>query len=289
MLCQIETSQIVPGNNDRTVFDARKLNELAQNIREHGLIQPITVRQVEGTELFQIVAGERRFRACADILKWDEIHAIVADLTDEEAAAIMLSENVSRADIDPVDEANAYAVRMRLYGWSVSDCARHGGVSDVRVQFRLKLLKLRTDILAIVRTGDLSIGYAQILADAGLDINRQMIALAHLRDNPKSNPQWFRKICNALLGQQAQPELIDNLPILTGLPINAPATRLIVEPPTPATHLPKTEGDTPQKRIESQISFWESAAEQWSNLGKPFKRQECQAAAKALQFALIAL
>ena len=280
----VDTNLIVPGTNDRTVFDANALSDLAQSIKSHGLIQPITVRQIEETECFQIVAGERRFRACADILGWESIPAIVSDLTDEEAAAVMLSENVARADIDPIDEAFAYSVRMQLYGWTVADCARLGGVSTVRVQFRLKLLRLRPDIQALVRSGNLALGYAQILSDADLDTNRQLMALASLRDNSAPTPQWFRRICSDLYTNQAQGTLLEDLPILTGNPIEYPSAITAIEPPTPSTHQPATIGGTPKEIVASQISFWESAAEQWASLGKPFKKQECQSAASALQF-----
>lgn len=283
---QVDTAQIVPGNNDRTVFAPGPLRELADNIDAHGLIQPITLRPIDDTDLYEIVAGERRFRACADILGWDSIPALIADLTDEEASSVMLSENVSRADIDPIDEANAYASRMNIYGWTVADCARLAGVSEIRVQFRLKLLRLRFDLQSMVRTGGLPIGYAQILADANLDTNRQMLALAALRDNPNPSPAWFRRICNQLLNQQIQDVLIENLPIITGEPIECTTRQPITEPPTPATHKPPAQGQTLSERIASQMSFWESAACQWDTLGKPFKRQECEAAAKALQFAL---
>lgn len=282
----IETSQIVPGVNDRTTFAPGPLSQLAANIAKRGLINPITVRAIEDTELYEIVAGERRFRACADILGWETIPAFVPDLSDEEASAIMLSENVARADLDPIDEANAYATRMHRYGWSVSDCAQRAGVTEIRVQFRLKLLSLRPDIQALIRTGNISLGYAQALADKGLDTNRQMMALSALRDNPSPTPQWFRRICNELLTQQSQDALLGDLPILSGEPIEYVNSQPIAEPPTPATHTPISNGATPAERIASQVSFWENAADQWHALGKPFKRQECQAASKALQFAL---
>ena len=283
---QLDTAQIFPGTNDRTRFDANALAELAANIAAHGLIQPITVRAIEGTEHYEIVAGERRFRACADILHWQTVPAIVADLTDEEASAVMLSENVARADIDPIDEANAYASRMRLYGWSVAECAQRAGVTEIRVQFRLKLLKLRTDLQALVRASNLPIGYAQVLADANLDPDRQLLAITALRDSKSPTPPWFRRICSDLLTQQAQDTLLESLPIVSGQPIDNPATRPIAEPPSPATHKPPTNGATTWERIAAQIGFWEAAAEQWQQLGKPFKRQECNAAAQALQFAL---
>lgn len=166
----IDTTLIVPGNNDRTRFDPTALRELAESIKGHGLIQPVIVRHLDGTELYQIVAGERRTRAI-DLLGWPEVPCLVADLNDEEASAVMLTENVARDDLDPVDEANAYANRMALYGWDEKRCAQQAGVSTVRVQFRLKLLKLRDNLKDLVRTGDLELGYAQIIAQADLDAN----------------------------------------------------------------------------------------------------------------------
>lgn len=282
----ISASQIVPGNNDRTTFDPTALAELAASIAANGLIQPITVRAIEGTEMHQIVAGERRFRAMTTILRWDTIPAIVADLTDEEAAAVMLSENVSRQDIDAIDEANAYASRIRLYGWTVARCAEAAGVSEIRVQFRIKLLALRPDVQGLVKTGSLQLGYAQVLASAGLDNTRQMMALATLRDHANPTPAWFRRLCSDLLGQQAQETMLDVAPIFGGA-LEAPATRTaLVEPPHPSTSTPPATGSTPRDLLAGQAAFWSDAAGQWERLGRPFKRQECQAAAQALQTAL---
>ena len=134
----IKRDLIIPGDNDRTVFDSTALQQLAESIRQDGLTQPITVRPVSfcpqcsrreiqpfacscDTELqarYEIVAGERRFRACS-LLGMDEIPAIVRTLDDEQAAAIMLLENIQRVDINPIDEARAYQKRMQL-GWSLA-------------------------------------------------------------------------------------------------------------------------------------------------------------------------
>ena len=269
------------GHQDRTTFNATKLRELADSIATHGLLQPVTVRPLATAGTFQLIAGERRFRACK-LLGWSEIPAIVADVTDAQAAALMLLENTSREDLDPVDEAMAYAVRIDALGWTVADCAKSAGVSEVRVQFRLKLLKLRGDLQDLVRSGNLSLGYAQILADTGLDTNRQMLALGRLRDNPGATPAWFRRTCADLLAQQAQGDLFD-LPLMGGpLEISAPTTP--VEPPTPATAKPPKVGKSLEEIVGNQIAFWNDAAQQWDELGKPFKRQECEAAAQALAF-----
>lgn len=293
-ITQIDTDCIIPGDNgtghqDRTSFDKAGLAELAGSIAAHGLLQPITVRQVEDSDLYMIVAGERRFRACQS-LGWATIPAIVADVTSDEAAALMLAENTGREDLNPVDEANAYRVRIDRLGWTVADCARSAGVSETRVQFRLKLLKLRPDLQDLVRSGNLALGYAQIIADGNLDVNRQLLALRALRDNPSPTPTWFRRVVGELLTQQAQGSIFDDGPLFGGLDFGEPAKAApIIEPPTPATATPPLKGKTAAQIVGSQVRFWQEAAEAWERLGKPFKRQECEAAAKALQFALLAV
>lgn len=97
----VPVAQIVPGNNDREEFDAVALRELADSIGQHGLAQPITVRPYG--QGFQIVAGERRWRA-VQLLGWETIPALVRPLSDEEASAIMLLENIQRAELNPIAE-----------------------------------------------------------------------------------------------------------------------------------------------------------------------------------------
>lgn len=284
-LTRLDIRAIIAGQNDRTVFDQAALRGLADSIRDNGLIQPITVRQV-GPDLYQIVAGERRFRAC-QLLGWSDIPAIVADLSAEDAAAAMLSENVARADLDPIDEASAYQSRMTHFGWSVADCAERAGVSAVRVQFRLKLLRLRPDLQLLVRGGSLALGYAQILSDANLDGNRQLLAASRLSAQPKPTPGWFRTMIAQLVTEQEQGQLFD-APLFGGETTSVSAVPMI-DPPHPSTTKPPSVGRTARTRLNHQVAFWRDAAEQWSAIGKPFKRQECLAASDALQSAMVLL
>lgn len=282
----IDTNEIVAGNNDRTTFDQAQLQELADSIGQQGLIQPISVRFLDGCDLYQIIAGERRYRACK-MAGLDQIPAIILDIGDEEASILMLTENVARADLDPIDEANAYASRIAQFRWTVKECAQRAGVSDVRVRFRLKLLRLRDNLQKLVRDGQLTIGYAQILADGKLDANRQMIAIARLRSNPSPTPTWFRRQVGQLLEEQAQESIFDT-DLFTARAI-AEQEMTFTEPPHPNTTTPPIKGKSPRERILSLVEFWQKAAGQWNALGKPFKRQECQAAAQALSFALSTL
>lgn len=306
----LRTTDIIPGANDRTVFDARKLDELAASIREFGLIQPISVRPVllcscgfvtaetldrcpdcDSDALepkYQITAGERRYRATI-LAGLDRINAIVRTLDDEQQSIMMLAENVARADLDPIDEALAYQSRIDAFGWTTQECADRAGVSAIRVRFRCKLLTLRQDLQKLVRDGQLDLGYAQILSDGALDANRQLIALSALRDCSSPTPAWFRRVVGELVEQQDQESLFD-LDALTVQTVELETvTAATVEPPTPGTVTPPTTASEPRAILAEHVAFWTQAAADWDRLGKSFKRQQCQAAADALRTALSAL
>lgn len=284
MLKVLPLSQIIPGKNDRKEFDRAGLEELAASIKEHGLIQKTTVRPLADGR-FEIIAGERRFHAL-QLLGYSEFEFNVSEMNDRAASFAMLIENVSRKDLDPIEEGLAYASRMDAFGLTVEEIAAAAGVSTIRVQFRVKLLKLNAEIIALIKSGQLPLGYAQILADGNLDSNRQRIALAKFRDNPTPTPAWFRGIVSELFSQQAQCSMFD-LPLMGGPVLNiAPATPATKTIPTPATHqAPKVDG-TPAEILDAHIRFWMDAAAKWNALGKNFKRDQCQAAAVALQAAL---
>ena len=109
----------------------------------------------------------------------------------------------------------------------------------------------------------------------------QMLAVKRLRDNPNPTPTWFRKEVNRLLEEQAQESLFD-ISLLTVQTVEVESLEF-VEPPTPATAEPPKIGRTIEQIIRNQAKFWGDAAAAWDDLGKPFKRQECQAAVMALQ------
>lgn len=281
---ELELTEIVAGDNDRTVFDDDGLTELAESIRVNGLAQPITVRWIDERQKYEIVAGERRYRAHC-LLKTATIRAIVRDLTDAEAAAIMLAENTGRRDLDPVDEAKAYAARMTRFGWDAKTVAEKAGVSAQRVNNRLKLLALRDDLLHLVRSGNLQIGYAQVLADAGLDRNRQLIAIKRLQACPSPTPQWFRKECSELLEAAAQDDMFAG-DLFAPAVFDAKQTKQAFEqklPPDPRKDKAPLSGKTYAAMVQTQIDYWFKAADQWDRYGKSAPRDRCIAAAKALQ------
>lgn len=205
-ISHIPVSKILAGDNDRKHFDANALSELAHSIREHGLAQPPTLRPVSGG--YEIVAGERRVRAMRDILGWQTIPAIVRVMDDEQAAAIMLAENTSRADLNPVEEGRAYRARLDRFGWPIDRVAEVAGVSRQRVQDRLSLLTLADDIQHYVRTGNFPLRHATMLADKELDANRQRIALRVYNSAGNMPIFRWRNILNRLYeGQVAESQM----------------------------------------------------------------------------------
>jgi ParB/RepB/Spo0J family partition protein len=215
----LDASCIRPGNNDRKDFDREALSTLAASIAEIGIIQVPTVRPLtvdgEETSLYEIVAGERRFRAMVEILGVSTVPVTIADDSDEAedarrmASWRMAAENLARTDLNPMEEARAYSERMQAFGSTVEEAARACGVSTRRVHARIKLLRLSPEIQQVVTTGDFSIGYAQILAESNLDVNRQRVAMQTLRKEKSPSPGWFRSVCGELAAAQAQESLLD--------------------------------------------------------------------------------
>ena len=204
-ITNIPVHLILPGDNDRKSFNRQSLEDLAASIKQHGLAQPITVRP--GVGGFQIVAGERRFRAISEILRWDTCPAIVRDLSDEDASAIMLAENTGRIDLNPIEEAHGYDKRIRQFGWSIERIAQTAGVSADQVKRRLTLLGLSPAVQTLVAIDGIPLGHAEAMAK--LDSNRQLIALRIMQEGGNPSLSIFRGIVNRLFEEQAQDTLID--------------------------------------------------------------------------------
>lgn len=158
----------------RKHFDKDALEELAASIREHGLLQPILVREY-GEGRYQIIAGERRFRA-SKLAGLEEIPVIILDKTDREAAEIALIENIQREDLNPVEEALAYRALSEEHGLTQDELADRVGKSRSAVANAMRLLALPEEVLRMVAQGDLSAGHARTLL--GLKSREAMISLA---------------------------------------------------------------------------------------------------------------
>ena len=158
-------SQVEPGlNQPRKRFDPEALAELADSIREHGIIQPLTVRRLS-SGYYQIIAGERRWRA-AKQAGLDEVPAVIIEADDRKVMELGLIENLQREDLNPAEEARGYQVLMEEYGMTQEQVAQRMGKSRPAVTNALRLLNLPEDLMALVEEGKLSAGHARALLGA---------------------------------------------------------------------------------------------------------------------------
>ena len=144
----------------RETFDEKSIEELAESIKEKGIIQPIIVREKE--DKYQIVAGERRFLA-AKRAHLTSIPAIVKNFTDKEAAEIALIENIQRKDLNPIEEALAYKRLIDNFGYTQEEVAKRVGKDRATIANSLRLLKLPDEIIQMLKKGEISQGHARAI------------------------------------------------------------------------------------------------------------------------------
>lgn len=145
----------------RQLFDAEELNELAASIKAHGVIQPIVVRKLSDDK-FEIVAGERRFRA-SRLIELQSIPAIVVNLSDKEAAELAIIENIQRVGLTPIEEARAYERLAVDFGLSQQEIADRVGKDRASVANYLRLLRLSPEVIAMLEDKSLSMGHAKAI------------------------------------------------------------------------------------------------------------------------------
>lgn len=159
----LRMSEIEPNKSQpRTFFDEENIKGLAESIKEHGLIQPIVVRPLPNGITYQIIAGERRWRACK-LLKMEEVPVIIRETDELEAAQLAIVENVQRADLNPVEEAMAYRALMDKYGMTQDRLAEVMGKSRPYIANLTRLLSLPEEALTALSNGEISVGHAKVL------------------------------------------------------------------------------------------------------------------------------
>lgn len=156
----IQRSQFQP----RTRFDEEELESLAASIRSKGIIQPIVVRPVDGGK-FEIIAGERRWRA-AQLAALHQMPAVIRDVTDGDAMAMALIENIQRQDLNPIDEANALQRLLDEFEMTHQQVADAVGRSRAAVTNLLRLRSLQPAVIELVESGQLEMGHARALLGA---------------------------------------------------------------------------------------------------------------------------
>ena len=155
-------SQVEPGlNQPRKRFDPESLEDLAQSIRQHGIIQPLTVRRLS-SGYYQIIAGERRWRA-AKQAGLVEVPAIIIEADDRKVMELGLIENLQRENLNPAEEARGYQILMEEYGLTQEQVAERMGKSRPAITNTLRLLSLAEEVLTMLEEGVLSAGHARAL------------------------------------------------------------------------------------------------------------------------------
>jgi ParB family chromosome partitioning protein len=178
----------------RSDFDEVTLSELAESIKEHGLIQPIIVRELDGG-YYQIIAGERRWRA-SRLAGLDKVPVRIIKADDKKAMELALVENLQREDLNPVEEAKGYKTLMQEYGLTQEQAAKTVGKSRPVVANSLRLLKLPEEILKVISEDKLSLSHARAILEL---------------DDPEKQKLAAKKIVEGNLTVREATSLIKNL------------------------------------------------------------------------------
>ena len=158
----VDISQVEPcASQPRKAFDEAALAELAESIRIHGIIQPLTVRKLS-SGYYQIIAGERRWRA-ARLADLREVPVVVVEADDRKAAELAMIENLQREDLNPMEEAAGFHTLIETYHMTQEEAAAQVGKSRSAVANALRLLSLAPSVAALVESGKLSAGHARAL------------------------------------------------------------------------------------------------------------------------------
>ena len=175
---EVRLSEIEPNRDQpRKEFDQAALDELADSIKRHGLIQPLLVRpQLNGG--YQLVAGERRWRACR-LAGLEEVPVVIKELTDRETMEIAMIENLQREDLNPIEEAAGYKYLIDNYSLTQQEVAEGCGKSRSAVANAIRLLSLPENVLELIKNGTLSSGHGRaILAIEDEQLREMAIKLA---------------------------------------------------------------------------------------------------------------
>lgn len=166
-ILDVPVDELRPGKfQPRVLFDADEISELAQSIREDGLIQPITIRAIDDPDdpevKYEIIAGERRWRA-VKALKWETIQAVVKDFDDKQTAIASLTENLQRASLTAIEEARGYKKLIEELKMKQQEVADKVGKSRPSISNMLRLLNLDRDVIHLLETKQLDAAQARPL------------------------------------------------------------------------------------------------------------------------------
>lgn len=206
-LQKIEPNRLQPRKN----FDEEELSALADSIRQHGVIQPLTVRLLD-SGYYQIIAGERRWRA-ARLAGLREVPVVVIEADDKKAMELALIENLQRSDLTPIEEARGYQQLIGEYGLTQEQVADRVSKSRPAVANAMRLLSLPDELLSLVEEGKLTAGHARALLS--LKDTRQQLAVAqkviNLQLSVRQTEAMCKKLSKAVKAPEPKPVEVDYL------------------------------------------------------------------------------
>jgi len=195
---RVALSEIVPSPlQPRKAFHSEQLQELVESIREHGIIQPLIVRKVEGK--WELIAGERRWRAAGQ-LGLKEAPVIVRQASDRDVLELALIENLQREDLNPIEEAHAYRRLAEEFSLRQEDIAQRVGKSRSVVANSLRLLDLHSQVQAHLAQGRLSVGHAKVLL--ALQNQDEQLVAAELTIRQSATVRMTERLVAAQLARQ---------------------------------------------------------------------------------------
>lgn len=202
---QIQTSKISPNpRQPRANFDAGELDQLATSIREHGVIQPLIITAGESAGSYTLIAGERRLMA-AKLVELEEVPAIIREASDQELVELALVENVQRADLGPLETAEAYRQLSEDFGLSHEEIAARVGKNRATITNTLRLIKLPEDVKEALVSGKISEGHARALLSLPSEEAQSAVlkSILKLTLNVRQTEELVRK----LSGEKPQKQL----------------------------------------------------------------------------------
>ena len=206
---QIPIEDLVPNRfQPRISFDEKALNDLANSIRQHGIIQPLVVRRLK--DKYEIVAGERRYKA-AQIAGLISVPALVTDVSDESSAEIALVENVQRRDLSSIEEAKSYKNILDKSDMTQEELAKKMGLSQSSVANKLRLLHLSEDVQNALLEGKISERHARSLLAIG-DEDTQNNLLKRIIDERLTVKQLDEEIKN--INRPVRDDIVDDVPLV---------------------------------------------------------------------------
>ncbi|MBO8155633.1 MAG: nucleoid occlusion protein [Bacillaceae bacterium] len=207
---QIPVGDIQPNRyQPRSVFNHEKIEELAQTIRTHGIIQPIVVRKVEDAKgKYELIAGERRWRAVQH-LKWDQIPAIIKNMNDAETASVALIENLQREELSVIEEAMAYSQLLEIHGLTQEALAQRLGKSQSTIANKLRLLKLPEPVQTALKNKEITERHARAMIKLN-DEEKQVKLLNEIIEkglNVKQTEERIKKMQTSAEKKKTKPRM----------------------------------------------------------------------------------